>query len=76
VHVAAVVADAPGVAQREAERVAEDVRHAAASLPAPRRDTQAVSSPCCEYISDPGVSRSSPVSSSVLRPERIIGQPP
>ena len=28
------------------------------------------------YISEPGVVSSSPVSSSVLRPERIIGQPP
>jgi hypothetical protein len=28
------------------------------------------------YMSEPGVVRDSPVSSSVLRPERIIGQPP
>src|SRR5674476_1390778 len=28
------------------------------------------------YISDPGVVSSSPVSSHVFRPERIIGQPP
>ena len=28
------------------------------------------------YISDPGVVSSSPVSSQVFRPERIIGQPP
>ena len=28
------------------------------------------------YISEPGVVSSSPVSSQVLRPERIIGQPP
>lgn len=32
--------------------------------------------PPCEYCSDPGVSSSSPVSRSVLSPERIIGQPP
>jgi hypothetical protein len=37
---------------------------------------QAVSELACEYISEPGVVRSSPVSSSVFRPERIIGQPP
>jgi hypothetical protein len=30
----------------------------------------------CEYISEPGVVSDSPVSSSVFRPERIIGQPP
>ena len=29
-----------------------------------------------EYLSDPGVVSDSPVSSSVFRPERIIGQPP
>lgn len=28
------------------------------------------------YMSDPGVVSSSPVSSHVFRPERIIGQPP
>ena len=28
------------------------------------------------YMSDPGVVRSSPDSSHVFRPERIIGQPP
>jgi len=28
------------------------------------------------YINDPGVVSSSPVSSQVLSPERIIGQPP
>ncbi len=28
------------------------------------------------YINDPGVVSSSPVSSQVFRPERIIGQPP
>jgi|BarGraNGADG00212_2_1021979.scaffolds.fasta_scaffold10278_4 hypothetical protein len=28
------------------------------------------------YISEPGVVSSSPVSSHVFRPERIIGQPP
>mgnify|MGYP003287303310 CR=1 FL=1 len=30
----------------------------------------------CEYISEPGVVSDSPVSSSVFRPERIIGHPP
>jgi len=28
------------------------------------------------YISEPGVVRTSPVSSQVLRPDKIIGQPP
>jgi hypothetical protein len=32
--------------------------------------------PGLAYISDPGVVNSSPVSSSVFSPERIIGQPP
>ena len=32
--------------------------------------------PAAPYISDPGVVSSSPVSSQVFRPERIIGQPP
>ncbi len=42
------------------------------SRPRPLRLTYAA----FEYRSEPGVVRSSPVSSSVLRPERIIGQPP
>jgi hypothetical protein len=33
-------------------------------------------SPFQLYIIDPGVVSSSPVSSHVLRPERIMGQPP
>jgi len=33
-------------------------------------------SPPCDQRSDPGVVRMSPVSSMVLMPERIIGQPP
>ena len=40
----------------------------------PGRGYQAPPAPA--YMSEPGVVSSSPVSSSVLRPERIIGQPP
>jgi hypothetical protein len=42
----------------------------AGRLPAGRRP------PAQLYINDPGVVRSSPVSSQVFRPERIIGHPP
>ena len=54
-----------GVAHRAQARAAAGP----VTAPARRRPGQ-------PYISDPGVVSSSPVSSHVLRPERIIGQPP
>ena len=50
-------------------------RGAASAAPRPRRRSYAPR-PDRSYISDPGVVSFSPVSRYVLRPERIIGQPP
>lgn len=47
-----------------------------AGLPHTVRLRQAADPGRCSQRGDPGVVSISPVSSSVLRPERIIGQPP
>jgi hypothetical protein len=71
----------PSRAGTDAEQVVEDtilrliedkIPSAVPPASCPSVDTYAI----CDQRSDPGVVRVSPVSSSVLIPERIIGQPP
>lgn len=54
-------------------RVYPDHNHLVSAAAGPPTPAARLDQP---YSSDPGVVSSSPVSSQVLRPERIIGQPP